>query len=355
MRFRLLLAAALAASAARASNVSDQVSVNNTQATDTNPRSGNVSDNLSASFDLSEKASLNLGATLTAEGATPAASRGQFGTSGSVLTMFSAGLDWDMTDNWSFGVDLDVSPQSTQQVGTDISVVDATGRTLDGQALIDSKSSQFDGGVDLSYDTAGESGLEWYFSAGIAGTHLSSEQSITRAHIGTLSFAQLKTACAAQPGRRVCKALSSQSNVSLDSEKLSLAATATAWRDTDLTVSGDLYHYEEDPQSVLYPSLVAAHLGMGMPIAPLAWLARVELLHRFGDFSAKVWAQGGKYEAGTADNTKALGVKLQYKFTKSFKMWVSASGQSDIGAPDATQPAQESRSGTVAMGGQYRF
>jgi len=50
MRYRLLFAVALAAAGARASNVSDQLSVNSTQATATNPRSGNVSDNLAATF-----------------------------------------------------------------------------------------------------------------------------------------------------------------------------------------------------------------------------------------------------------------------------------------------------------------
>jgi hypothetical protein len=355
MRFRLLLAVALASAAARASNVSDQLSVNNTQATTTNPRSGNVSDNLSASFDLAENVSLDLGATLTAESATPAAARGQFGTSGSVLTLFSAGLDWDVTDNWSLAFDADVSPTSTQEVGTDISVVDATGRTLNGQALIDSQSSQYDGGFDLSYDTAGESNLEWYLSAGVTGTHVATNQAVTRAHIGTLSFAQIKSLCAAHPGSKVCQAINTQTAVTLDSEKFSLAATATAWRGTDLTLSGDVYHYEQDPKSVLYPSLVAAHLGMGMTIAPLAYLARAEILQRFGDFSAKLWVQGGQYEAGTADSTKGIGVKLQYKFTKSFKTWITASGQSDITEPDATTPGQTIKSSTIALGAQYRF
>ena len=358
MRYRLFLAVALAAAGARASNVSDQLSVNSTQATATNPRSGNVSDNLAATFDLSEKWSLNAGATLTAEGATPAASAGQFGTSGSVLTMFSAGLDWDATDNWSFGLDLDVSPQSTQQVGADISVLTATGQTISGQALIQSQTSEFDGGLDVTYDTAGESDLEWLFNAGVSGTHLATDQLITRAHIGTLSFAQLKALCASQPKRKVCEALGTATAVTLDSEKFSLAATATAWRDTDLTLSGDVYHYEQDPKSVLYPSLTAMHLGMGMPIAPLKYLARAEVLHRFGDFSAKLWVQGGEYEAGTADSTKAIGAKLQYKFTRTFKMWLSASGQSDLGAPDAAtpnQPGQVSKSSTIAMGAQYRF
>ena len=360
MRFRLLLAAALAAAGARASDVSDQLSVNNTQATSTNPRSGNVSDNLGLDLDLSDKWSFNAGMTVTAESATPAASKGQFGTSGSVLTNFSAGVDWDATDNWSAGLSLDYSPQSTQDVGTDVSFTDAKGATVTGQALVQSITSQVDGGFDVSYDTAGDSNLEWDFTAGLTGTHQGIDQAITRAHVGTLTLAQIEALCASQPKRKICAALlRSQTAVSLDSEKLSLGATATAYRDTDLTLSVDLYHYEQDPASVAYPSLAAAHLGTGIPIAPLEYLVRSEVLHRWGDFQARLWVQAGKYEPGTGgDNTKAIGVKLQYKFTKTFKMWLSASGQSDLDAPDPGPPilpGQVSKSGTIAVGGQYRF
>ena len=352
MRFRLLAAAVLAASAARASNVSDQLSVNDTQATATNPRSGNVSDNLALDLDLNDQWSVNLGGTVTAEQATPAAARGQFGTSGSVLTMISAGVDWDASDHWSFGLDLDYAPQSTQDVGTEIAVGTATG-----QALVQSKTSQLDAGLDVSYDTAGESNLEWYFSAGLSATHQGIDQQILRAHVGTLTLADIKRLCASQPKRPVCKALlNSQASVSLDSGKLSLGATATAWRDTDLTLSGDFYHYQQDPASVAYPSLALAHLGVGIPIAPLTYLLRFEVAHRFGDLQAKVWLQGGKYAAGTgADSTKGIGVKVQYKLTRTFKMWVAASGQSDLAEPDPSLPTEESKSSTIALGAQYRF
>jgi hypothetical protein len=269
--------------------------------------------------------------------------------------MFSAGLDWEVSENWSAGLDFDFSPRSTQEVGSDITVPAATGQVLRGQALIQSRTSQFDGGFDLSYDTAGESNLEWVFNAGLSGTHLATDQSITRAHVGTLSFAQLKAACAAQPTRKVCQALGTQTAVTLDSEKFSLAATATVYRDTDLTLSGDLHHYEQDPKSVLYPSLAAAQLGMGVPIAPLQYLVRAEVLHRFGDFHAKLWVQGGVYEPGTGQNTKGIGIKLQYKFTRSFKMWLTASGQSDLAEPDPNTAAQSIQSSTIAMGAQYRF
>src|SRR5947208_10721131 len=103
-----------------ASNVSNTFSLSSPQTTESDPRAGSITDNLFATFDASEKWSLNAGISLTAENATPAARRGQFGTSGALIMMFHAGADWDATENWSFALDVDWSPRSTQQVGADI-------------------------------------------------------------------------------------------------------------------------------------------------------------------------------------------------------------------------------------------
>src|SRR5205085_7856287 len=140
---------------------------------------------------------------------------------------------------------------------------------------------------------------------------LRAQQTITRAHLGTLTFAQLKPACANEPTRRVCQPLDAHATIPLDSQKLSLSATAIVLVDTDLTLSGDFYHYEQDPNSLPFPSLT--QIGMGLPIAPLEWLARGEVAHRFGDAQVKLYVQGGRYEPGTGDTTRALGVKLQYR------------------------------------------
>jgi hypothetical protein len=352
MPSRLLIAVALVAAGARANTVSDQISMNNTQSSDTNPRAGNFSDYLSATFDLTDSVSLDLGLTVTAESATPAAKSGQFGTSGAVLTMFTGGLDWDLTNNWSLGFNAGWAPTSTQEVGTDISV-----GNISGQALIQSQTSELDAGMDLSFDSAGDSDLEWNLTGGITGQHLTTDQSVTRAHLGQRTFAQLKAECAAQPTLRVCKAITSSAAVTLDSERFSGAATATAWRNNDFTVAGDLYHYEEDPKAVLYPSIAAAQMGMGMPIAPLEYLIRGEYQHKFGDLWAKLWLTAGQYEPGTGGTTRSIGMKVQYKFTKTFKMWTSVSWQNDVAAPDpsAGTAGPTIRSTTIAMGGQLRF
>jgi predicted porin len=130
--------------------------------------------------------------------------------------------------------------------------------------------------------------------------------------------------------------------------------TMTAWTDTDFTLAGDYYHYQQDPAAVGYYSVAfvgrSANFGNGVPIAPLRFSVRPEVLHRFGAFSVKLWVTAGHYVSGTGESTTGLGAKLQYKFTKKFRLWVTATGQRDI-----DQNGNPTRSGGLAMGAGYRF
>ena len=122
--------------------------------------------------------------------------------------------------------------------------------------------------------------------------------------------------------------------VTLDSERLSANVTATLFTDTDVTLSGDYYLYEQDPTQVAFFTLVAAGRGAGVPIAPLRYEVRPEVVHRFGDLSARLWFEAGEYVTGTGQSTAGVGLKLQYKFTKTFRSWVILSGQRDVDPGD---------------------
>ena len=110
MRLRpccILLAAATAASA---NSVREEAIVNTIQPTPANPRSSSFTDSLSGTIDLSSQWSLNLGGNVTLQGRTPASQRGQFPESGSIVTLFTGGADWNVTDNLALdkaGVQLD--------------------------------------------------------------------------------------------------------------------------------------------------------------------------------------------------------------------------------------------------------
>jgi len=270
------------------------------------------------------------------------------------VTSFSLGLDWQPADAWTAGISVDASPESTQYTGTQVQI-NAAGTAAD--ALLRSKSSTVEAGVDVSYDTAGESNLEWSFSGGVSTTHLSTDQQITRVRAKSGSASnqqQIRDYCSAHPNKcspALLAALRPQTGVTLDSQRINAAVTAVVAKDTDLTLSGDYYIYDQDPTQVGYYSVArVGRVGNGLNIAPVQFTVRPQATHRFGDFSAKVWVQAGQYVSGGGQNTSGAGLRLQYKFTKAFKMWATASGQRDV-----DQQSNTTNSGSISLGAGYRF
>src|SRR4051794_18470736 len=107
----MLAIAVFVAAPAFASEVSNEVSAARSQQTDANPRAGSFADILNASFDLGEKWSLNAGAMLTVESGT--SQSGSFAKSNTPVTLFSLGIDYEVSDHWTAGLGLEWSPKST--------------------------------------------------------------------------------------------------------------------------------------------------------------------------------------------------------------------------------------------------
>ena len=329
----------LVAASARASSISDQISAGTSQATPQNPRAGSVSNLLRASMDLGEQWTLSADAQITLEEPTPAppGAAAGFQDRGGTVTDFSASLDWDVTDNWTVGGTLGISPQSTTGIVAPVTVIDpSTGRQANADGLIRVVNSS--GYVELvaGYDTAGESSLEWSFMAGISLNRFETRQRLEQAQLASgrvITLNQLRT------------------SGELRSARLSGGITATLFTDTDVTLNGDYYGYADDPANVgLFSTAAVGRFGAGAPIAPLRYLVRPEVAHRFGAFSLKGWAQVGRYVPEAGQGTAAIGGKAQYKFSRSFRLWVSASGQRDEDASVAV-----SRTGILALGAAYRF
>src|SRR5260370_15140360 len=355
MRYRLFLAASLVAPAAHAHSISDQVGGYRPQSTDTSPRVGSVTDSFDANFDLSDQWSLSPGAMATLQGKSPASERGQFGSSGNLISLFSLGLDFEANEHWTFTANVDLSPRSTQYAGTEVLLTQyvpksnplvacmmpspAPGCEVD-PVLVRWQTSQLSPGLSVGYETAGESDLEWSFNAAASYSHLETLQKITlvRPPAGRASAQQVRDFCAASPATcpsALLRLLVEQESP-LDWERLSLSATAIVSKDTDLTLSGDYYIYQQDPAQVAYFTFVVAGRspsqagGNGVSIAPLHYQIRPEILQRFGDFSAKLWVQAGRDEPGTGQSTAGVGIKLPYKFSKAFKMWVTGGGRKGV-------------------------
>jgi hypothetical protein len=354
-----LLSAAIVTSA-EASNVTDEASANSSQATASNPRSSTFTDSLNAGVDVSPTIALRAGIAVTLQSATPAASRAQFGESGTPTTLFSGGLDWSASENVTFAFNFNASPPSTQFAGTSITLRDPNGTETSGEALVRSQASELAGGIDVSWDSNGSSDLEWSIDTGVGYSHYDIDQGIPRVKIGTTTVTsttlrqQTIAYCNAHPGIKNCgKALLatlSATPMQEDFERLSMSATATLYQDTDLTLGGDYYVYQEDPAQIGYFGLASAGRGPGMPIAPLHYVVRPEVLHRFGDFSARLWVQAGRFMPGTGYSTAAIGTKLQYKINRTWKIWLSVSGERDV---DQTETV--TRSGMLALGTGYRW
>ena len=221
--------------------------------------------------------------------------------------------------------------------------------------------------LDVGYDTGGESDLEWSFSGGVTLTRFTTTQDVdgVEGPRGTPVTTQqaLNYCIAIQNTKRPCPratvtllqaaVAAKPTPDTLDFARFSAGVTATAWADTDFSLSGDYYAYKDDPTQAGIWSVGATGLmsiGGGVPIAPMRYLVRPEVTQRFGDFSARLWLQGGHYVESAGGTTGGAGLKLQYKFSKTFRMWLTLSGQTDT-ADDGTT----SKSGMVSLGGGYRF
>jgi hypothetical protein len=349
-------AAALAilatAAAAQASSVTNEVIANTTQATDANPQSGTFTNALNASFDLTDEWALNAGLALTLEGQTAAASR--FGQGGSAVTLLTAGADWSATESLTVGANLVLSPRSTQFAGTQVTIDTASGDQQTGDALVRSQISQVGAGVDVAWDSLGVSDLEWSLDLGVDYSHYAVDQSISEIRVGTRTetAGTLLADCQAHPRRCNQSLLTVLRNIPVqqDFERISASATAILFRDTDLTLDAAGYVYQQDPAGVSYFGLAAAGRGPEVPIAPLRYLVRPQVQHRFGDFSARLWLEAGEYVSGTGQGTTGIGTRLQYRFSKAWRGWVRLSGRRDVDdAGNAT------RSGTISAGVGYRW
>jgi len=113
---------------------------------------------------------------------------------------------------------------------------------------------------------------------------------------------------------------------------------------TDLTVLGDYYIYNPGPEpgGLLRPGGV----GPRMPACPSRRCSYVTPAGKcstgFGDLQRQALGPGRrKYVAGTApDHPRRSGLRLQYKFTRSFKAWLTrrpASGDVDGERPNESE------------------
>ncbi len=364
------------AKASRRGEISEEISGANAQSTPQVPRAGQLSNNLRGSIYLSDAVTVLAGLTLTLEsGASPPLDPVTnkptlFQASyGGTIALGTVGVDLDLNDHWSLGVHFDGSPSAQQYISTtlDVTAPDCKNQQGPVNALINTHSSSVAVGGSAGYDTAGDSNVEFALTASATATDLIGEQQLSEGQCTdksargvlssqTFTLGQFRAYCAAHPlicaRRPGFRAVLSDQTFSVLQTRAGTVATVTLYGDTDLSLGGDYYFYSDDPSTLGFFSVRARSVGgEGVAIAPLQWMLRPELVHRFGkSFSARVWVTVGEYVASSGGGSTGLGTKLQYKFTRTFRMWISLSGQKDIDVD-----GNGSNSGTIALGAAYKF
>jgi len=337
--------------------ITDEVAASSSQSTPQNPRQGQIANALQATFYAGQSLALNAGLNLTLESGLPPPRGSPFRASyGGSVALVSLGFDWDPSDHLTLGLRGDLSPKSEQFTST---LINFPAGQRDG--LLRTRNSSLAGAFTAGYDTDGDSDFETAITVGATFNALSSEQNLEKlegADGSVVDADEVRDLCRTRPTlcSRALKAALTNLKTTLVQARLSAAITETIFDDTDLTLSGDYYLYSKDPTelgffSVATAGRVAVLGGGGVPIAPLHWALRPEVAHRFGQrFSVRLWAQAGRYVEGGGQGTASAGLRLQFKFSRAFRLWLNASGQRDTDIDGVG-----SRSGTLGLGAGYRF
>jgi hypothetical protein len=347
-------------------SVSNETSLTRSDTTAGNPRAGSFGDRLSASFTFFDAWTIDLGFSFSAiEGTTPATGA-SFGDSGGKSVGLSGGLGWQATPQLSLGVSFDLSPRSTTQSTTslafDIPGSSNTVSTVTTDAELRSQSGGGELGLSATWETNGDTALEWRFGVEVDSQRITSEQQVLqvrRRDTGALvTSSDLKAFCSGKGSGSRCAAalqtaLSGQS-YSLDVGKLSLTAGATLFDDTDLALTLDGWAYAQDPAQVGYFSLTSGAHGVsgggGVPIAPMRSSLGAQLTHRFGDLSVRLQGSAGRYVEQTGGSTFSGGARVQYRFTRWLRAWITLSARHDV---DAVGSGSVSRSGAGGIGVRF--
>jgi hypothetical protein len=279
--------------AARANDVSDELTVGELSSSTYGTNSPYMSDRLGGSVDPSEKLSLSLDATFTRyfkENRVPAENIFQFAVAG----------DYDVDDHWSFGIDARGSPPSTAVTPTPAGPVR-------------SRTSLLGAGLSVEYDSASEDDSstpdERRFETIVESSLVLTEYSTTQRS----RFA----------GR--------SSPSSLTQFRGSAGVTEVFWQTTETGLFATWFGFSTDPTGTGYfgTSVFGREaVSEGLPLEPLRWSVRPSFRQRFGSVHVGAYVQYGRYVDDAGWNITA-GVKTQIKVSSAWRIWASANLQRD--------------------------
>jgi hypothetical protein len=376
----VLLLVLVSAAVARAHSISNEVAVGLTQDTPGSPHGTNISDQLTARFDLSETLVLKMAGAFTYEESAPPPAGAYFGTSSAQVASILVGAEWDVTPRINLYGEGVLSPRASQTFDSTLQYRTTAGTVTDDIRLNNSTStvgamvglSVMVGGVEMAGIAFG--GLLLDVNAGW--TAFSTEQKL-----GAIYSQQTEKPVSAATIRSLCKlAVTTAQKLgcaviqpalrggedTLNQFRIGLGAIQPLGRHTDLALSGAYYAYDQDPAAVGFFTARATllhldtTLGAGMPLAPQRYTIRPQVEHRLGIVSVGLWYQFTEY-ASDEGYANGVGARVQVNLGRFWRVWLAGSLQFDellevgvSGQADSDRSLSVT-SGTVALGIRARF
>jgi hypothetical protein len=137
--------------------------------------------------------------------------------------------------------------------------------------------------------------------------------------------------CTRRPDVEACRLVEGVSTP-LWQGRFSAGYTATLFLDTDVGVEATVYAYDADPADVGYfsPVIVGRQdFGVGVPVSPLLFSLRPQVVHRFKRVTLRFNYQVGVFTSGLGA-MHALTGKLTWKVAGGFRLTLTLVGQLDV-------------------------
>lgn len=369
------------ASARARSYVQDDLSLSSTRATETNPQSGAVTDNLSGSWQASEPLALGAHLALTHDKATPSA--GAFANTGGNIVQLGLSADWDATAHLSLGASGDLSPRARQFSDTAL-VMDVAGTQMPVDSSLRTDASSLGGTLSLTYDTADldadvPANLDFAFGLNLGATRFSSAQQIVGLSFTgptgkqrDLSVTTLRDSyCPKHPKAPICKVVAGLNGQSASVTQFPLEAdiTATVQQDTDVGLAFTYFVYSEDPTTVGFFTVArvgrsaqnSLSFGSGVPLAPQQWAVRPDVDHVFGPVTVDLFGAYGQY-LDDQGHEASVGLKLKWRVDANWRLTAGLTLTRETPGPGLTgnlepgsDAAAPTNSSLFAAGVRYSF
>lgn len=372
------LLALLVAGTARASSVSDELSVGLVQSSPANPHGTSLTDQLRAHFDVGEDWDLLVGAGLTHAWATSPPKGGHFGTSSANVGSLTAGPTWDVTPRLDLYGTASWSPTASQSYEENVRVKNPQPppTTIPASLLVDGTTGLYGVTVGAGYIFGGREvedfvvgGLALDLSVAWTGYVIGQQVSDVYVTGGELTAAEVLRQCRvgeipAATCNRLRPAIKGAQDT-LNQIRLALYGTQPLGATTDLDLGLSYDVYDQDPAiagsftSRAGVLLFQASAATGLPLAPERLSARAGIDQAVGTVELSPWYQYTLY-ASDEGWQHAVGLTVRVKLGRDWRVWATGVAFFDAlttttGSTTSPPPRVSLVSGTVAVGVRARF